>query len=137
MSYPFNGNCPTNPLVAIKNITLHNLKSQGGYSSPGVIRCNASSPCTDINLNNVDMQGLWKQFNMTFITEYVDGNVESVTFDPNFGSQNERVFELITVDHVITFLASFLGFYKADRTQIVAWETTAGLALWAVTQLLV
>lgn len=58
MLYPFRSlDCPTNPLVTMRNITLRNVTSVEGVNRyPGVIICNVSNPCTDFVFENVHMQ---------------------------------------------------------------------------------
>lgn len=47
MIYPFDprGNCQTQPLVTLKNITLDNIKIHRSLLYPVTIRCNVSNPC--------------------------------------------------------------------------------------------
>eukprot|EP00055_Hartaetosiga_balthica_P010754 m.46951 g.46951 ORF g.46951 m.46951 type:complete len:488 (+) comp7300_c0_seq1:158-1621(+) len=71
MLYPFGGECPTQPRVPIRNITLRNIQSTGGLLSPGVLRCNKTKPCTDIVFDNVHVSGnSWPADN--FICENMD-----------------------------------------------------------------
>ena len=45
--YPlFNSTCNTQPLVPVTNLVLRNITMTGALFSPGVMRCNASGPCT-------------------------------------------------------------------------------------------
>lgn len=131
MTYPFD-KCDTQALIDIRNITLKNVESTGGLLPPGVIRCNATNPCKDINLIDVKMNGWWKDMNWTFISEYADGKVENVYPDPGFGKQDERVFQLITVDHAYDLLNEMLQFYNFNETDILAWTTLSGIVLWAL-----
>eukprot|EP00056_Hartaetosiga_gracilis_P015980 m.3535 g.3535 ORF g.3535 m.3535 type:complete len:491 (+) comp3576_c0_seq1:3-1475(+) len=57
MLYPFGGECPTQPRVPIYNVTLRNVDSTNGLLSPGVLRCNATKPCTGIVFDNVHVSG--------------------------------------------------------------------------------
>jgi len=131
MTYPFD-KCDTQPLIDIRNITLKNVESTGGLLPPGIIRCNATNPCKDINLINVKMNGWWKDLNWTFISEYADGQVQNVFPDPGFGKQDERVFQLITVDNALELLNEMLQFYNFNETDILAWTTLSGIVLWAL-----
>lgn len=102
MTYPF-GDCETQPLIDVRNITLRDINSTGGFLPPGVIRCNETNICTDINLENVNIDGWWKSMNWTFITEFAEGNVTNVTPGLTMGKENHRVFELFTMDHFFDF----------------------------------
>eukprot|EP01041_Mallomonas_annulata_P010110 gene10110-21063_t len=58
MTYPVDPYCPTQPRVTISDIFLNNvnaIKSFSYFNSPGIIRCDASNPCKNINFNNVDI----------------------------------------------------------------------------------
>jgi len=131
MTYPFD-KCDTQALIDIRNITLKNVESTGGLLPPGVIRCNATNPCKDINLIDVKMNGWWKDMNWTFISEYADGQVQNVFPDPGFGKKDERVFQLITVDNALELFNEMLQFYNFNETDILAWTTLSGIVLWAL-----
>jgi len=38
-----------------------------------MIRCNATNPCKNMNLENVTLDGWWSGLNWTFISEFADG----------------------------------------------------------------
>ncbi len=59
MLYPLNPVCPTQPLITVRNITLKNVHSYGGYIV-GIVRCNETNPCTGINFINVTHDDLFK-----------------------------------------------------------------------------
>ena len=59
MLYPLGG-CETQPRIDVQNITIRDLNSTGGFLPPGVVRCNESNPCTDINFEDVNIDGWWK-----------------------------------------------------------------------------
>ena len=103
MLYPLGG-CRTQPRIDIRNITIRNLNSTGGFLSPGVIRCNESNPCTGINFENVNIEGWWEKMEWSFISEYSYGTVVNTHPDPKLGKPSERVFELITIQNFFTFL---------------------------------
>ncbi|KAJ1447448.1 pectin lyase fold/virulence factor [Pelagophyceae sp. CCMP2097] len=48
----------TEPRVTVANITLRNVTAQGGVwpMSAGVLRCNASNPCTNVSFVDVDLR---------------------------------------------------------------------------------
>lgn len=131
MTYPFE-DCPTQPLIDVRNITLKNIESQGGLLSPGIIRCNASNPCNDINLHNIKMDGWWRDMNWTFITEYVDGDVTNVNIDPQYGKKDQRKFELLSVDHAFDLVAETLQYYQINQTDILGTTTLFGIVIWAL-----
>ena len=70
--------------------------------------------------------------NMSLITEYVDGTVNQVTIDPNFGKASERVFKPLTFDHVLELFNSTIGFFKTNESDIMAWEGLMGIVIWAI-----
>lgn len=74
MTYPFEG-CPTQPLIDVANITLKNVSSTGGFFPPGVIRCNQTNTCKDINFYDVNITGWWEGMNWGYISEYAYGDV--------------------------------------------------------------
>lgn len=131
MIYPFKG-CKTQPLVPLTNITLNNISSTGGILTPGVIRCNQTRPCS-VNLRNIHYErSWWTAFNGSFITEYVDGEVDNVNIPVRFGEASERVFELFTLENVLNFVDDFLIFQSKNETSIKAWEGLFGIAIWAI-----
>ena len=74
MIYPLNKDCPTQPLIDISNITLRNISSTGGLLPAGIIRCNASNPCTNFTFDNVDVRSqFWDSLGYGYITEYTEG----------------------------------------------------------------
>jgi hypothetical protein len=100
MTYPF-GSCETQPFIDVQNITIRNLESHGGFLPPGVIRCNQTNACYDINFENVNITGWWEAMNWGFITEFAHGTAVNTYPDPQLGAPSERVFELFTVKHMI------------------------------------
>ena len=53
MLYPLE-NCPTQPRIDVRNITLRDLKSTGGILPAGIIRCNETSYFRDFDLEKHD-----------------------------------------------------------------------------------
>ena len=83
MFYPINKHCDTDPLVPIDNITLTNVTSHGSILPAGIIRCNSTRPCTNINFNNVQLTTpLWDLLGYGFITEYAEGTSINSFPDP-------------------------------------------------------
>ena len=93
MTYPLQ-HCETQPRVDVRNITLRDIKSTGGVLPAGLIRCNATNPCTDINFENVNMTAWWDDMEWSFITEYASGSVENTFPRPVMDSRDQNVFEL-------------------------------------------
>mmetsp|Transcript_11044 Transcript_11044/g.16776 ORF Transcript_11044/g.16776 Transcript_11044/m.16776 type:complete len:144 (-) Transcript_11044:247-678(-) len=58
--YPFAGGCETQPRIDVANITLRNVEQRGGFFPPGIVRCNETNPCHDINFDNVKVTGWWE-----------------------------------------------------------------------------
>lgn len=59
MLYPIKPDCPTQPRITMKDITLRNIHSTGGLLSPGILRCNATNPGTGFIFDNVHVGGAW------------------------------------------------------------------------------
>ena len=85
MLYPLIEECETQPRITMRNITLRNVRSTGGYL-PGIVRCNETNPCTDIVFDNVHIDGLFSQFKYGFITENVYGQSINSYPDPGFNT---------------------------------------------------
>ena len=89
MFYPLNPECETNPNVPMRDITLRNIHSTGSILPAGIVRCNATNPCTGFKFENVQMHSLlWDLLQLPFITEYAYGeaiNVYPKTFFLNKG----------------------------------------------------
>jgi len=120
MTYPLKP-CETQPFIDFRNITLKNVHSEGGFFPPGIIRCNASNPCQDINLIDVNVTGWWKDMGWTYISEYAYGSAQNSYPDPYLGKQTERVFDLLTVDNALTFLGESVHLYDVDEVDILGW----------------
>eukprot|EP00475_Leptophrys_vorax_P002192 TRINITY_DN11249_c0_g1_i1.p1 TRINITY_DN11249_c0_g1~~TRINITY_DN11249_c0_g1_i1.p1 ORF type:complete len:439 (+),score=108.58 TRINITY_DN11249_c0_g1_i1:67-1383(+) len=73
MIYPLNPNCETQPRVSIDNIRLRNVSIKSTLLFPGIVRCNASRPCTNFEFDNVHVGGL-NSF-LGYISENIQGNV--------------------------------------------------------------
>ena len=56
---------------------------------PGIIRCNVTNPCRDINFENVQMKGWFNQLNLGFITEYVMGTAINSKPEPHYITEEE------------------------------------------------
>ena len=67
------------PLVDLHNITIKDLNATGGLLPAGIVRCNESNPCTDINFQDVNMTAWWDDMEWSFITEYVSGSIVNTT----------------------------------------------------------
>ena len=88
MLYPLAGGdstCATQPLITVSNITLRNIVSHGGILPPGIIRCNATNPCTNFVWDNVKIHGWWRILGLGFITENTFGNVTNSHPEPKIG----------------------------------------------------
>jgi hypothetical protein len=85
MLYPLGGNCETQPLITISNVTLRNITSKGGLLPAGIIRCNETNPCTDFTFENVDVRSkFWDLLGKGYITEYIEGESINSFPDPKF-----------------------------------------------------
>ena len=54
----FNSTCATQPLVPITNLVLRNVTMTGALLSPGVLRCNATNPCSGWLFEDVHISSL-------------------------------------------------------------------------------
>lgn len=88
MLYPILSDCPTQPLVTMRNITLKNIDFEGSLLSPGIIRCNETNPCTDFKFENVHMNAWYDSKDIGFISENVYGTVIDSYPDPKFMNQS-------------------------------------------------
>jgi len=85
MLYPLSmSGCETEPLIDVHDITLNNVRSYGSILPPGVVRCDATNVCKNINFKNVTASGLWRLFGMGFLTENVEGTVKDTYPVPDF-----------------------------------------------------
>jgi len=57
--YPIVDKCPTQPRVPIVNMNLINITLTGGVTMPGVIICNATRPCSNFLMENVQNTGIF------------------------------------------------------------------------------
>ena len=134
MTYPFGGACPTNPNVDVKNITIRNLNSTGGFLPPGVIRCNESNPCTGINFENVNIEGWWSELGLGFVTEYAYGNSTSAVPDPGFGKASEHVFEFFSLDSALALVQDLARLKQKESEDFHDWEVLLGIVVWALSE---
>ena len=81
--YPLN-DCPTVPVVTIKNIELHNVNVYNSVLPPGIMRCNETNPCTGFVWDNVQAHGWWHKLGVGYITENVYGEVRNSKPVPQF-----------------------------------------------------
>jgi hypothetical protein len=86
MIYPIDPHCETQPLIDIRNVTLRNITSTGGYLPAGIIRCNQSNPCTGFKFEDVSVKSfIWDTIGQGYISEYVEGETSGTVFpDPKF-----------------------------------------------------
>jgi len=106
MIYPLNKICPTEPRIDVRNITLRNVHSKGGYLV-GIIRCNETNPCTGINFENVTHDGFFSDFKNGFITENAYGTVVNSYPDPHI-NRNSTEEEINSISEVYKeYLKSF------------------------------
>lgn len=55
--YPLNPVCPTQPLVTVSDIFLSNVTITDALLWPGLVRCNATNPCSNIVFDDVTVSG--------------------------------------------------------------------------------
>eukprot|EP01006_Ploeotia_vitrea_P046039 TRINITY_DN66990_c2_g1_i1.p1 TRINITY_DN66990_c2_g1~~TRINITY_DN66990_c2_g1_i1.p1 ORF type:complete len:475 (+),score=271.71 TRINITY_DN66990_c2_g1_i1:34-1458(+) len=81
MIYPLDPKCPTNPRVPISNITLRNVTMTKPLIGPGIVRCNATKPCTNIvfdNVNQLSGKPIWHNY----ICDQAQGSVTASSPSP-------------------------------------------------------
>jgi hypothetical protein len=131
MTYPLGG-CDTQAKIDVRNITLRDINSTGGILPPGVIRCNETNVCTDINLENVNIDGWWSEMGWSFITEYALGKATNVTPSLSLDKSNHRVFELFSIGHFFDLASESLNFYNMNENDITGWEVLLGFVIWGL-----
>lgn len=76
MLYPYDpkGECKTQPLVTMRNITLDKVRIHKSLLFPIIIRCDVKNPCTDINFYDVQVDQ-WRIGNKDkgYVCEYASG----------------------------------------------------------------
>lgn len=110
---------------------MDNVTSVGSLLPPGVMRCNESRSCIGYDFSNLDLQGWWQPYNLSFITEYIDGSVTNSTADPHFGDDSKRVFDLWTFDNAYQLTNDVLALYDNNESEITGWEGLIGIIIWA------
>ena len=84
MFYPL-GDCETQPLISMTNVTLTNIRQYGTILPlPGIVRCNETAPCTGFVFDNVHSTGFWSIFGFNYITENIIGTVTNSKPAPIF-----------------------------------------------------
>jgi hypothetical protein len=108
MLYPLMKRCDTQPRITVRNITLRNIHSRGGYLV-GIVRCNATNPCTNINFENVNHDGFFSDFkDNSWITENVYGSVINSHPNPHFNTSSTSQ----EIDQVSEIYKEFLSQYN-------------------------
>ena len=111
MIYPIDPHCDTQPRIDIRNITLRNITSTGGYLPAGIIRCNSTNPCSGFKFEDVSVKSLfWDTLGQGYISEYVEGETKGTVFpDPKFktngfyGSQDQIADETFSLDKAFSY----------------------------------
>ena len=109
MLYPILPECHTQPLITVSNITLRNITSDEGWLPPGIIRCNATNPCSGFVFDNVQVKGWFNKHDLGYITENVQGVSINSYPDPGFSAPGEPLrenFEWTT--HIENFILNKL-----------------------------
>lgn len=102
MVYPFE-HCDTQPLIDVQNITVRNLNSTGGFLPPGIIRCNETNTCKDINFEDVNIKGWWEDMGWGWISEWSYGTAVNTYPDPYLGKETEKIWDLYTIENFFGF----------------------------------
>jgi len=67
-----------------------------------------------------------------YITEFVDGEVKECVPRPHLGKRSTQVFDLYSWQHIVEFVGESIHFYRANKTDITAWEVLLGFVVWGV-----
>ena len=102
----------------MQNITLRNIYSDGNLLPPGIIRCNETNACHNIEFDNVQSHGWWESLGWGYITEYTYGSNKNSYPVPELSRDSEKVFSLYTVDHFFEFLAELIVAYKHNEADV-------------------
>ena len=84
MLYPIDPKCDTEPRITIEYITLRNIRVEGSWLTPGIIRCDPQNPCKNFIFDNVYHNAWYKKVGLGFITENVFGESHNSFPDPGF-----------------------------------------------------
>lgn len=115
-------------------MTVRNLNSTGGFLPPGVIRCNETNPCENINFDKVNISGWWADLGLGFITEYAHGTVLDSTPAPALNEESHRVFNLFSLSSLLGLLEDFEHLYEIKTDDFTAWEVLLGIVVWALNE---
>jgi len=78
----------------------------GGVFPPGVIRCNATNPCTGIHFENVYATGWFTPLNIGYITENVVGTSRYVWPDPGFNKTLPTLTNEAEINKIVSEMTS-------------------------------
>ena len=99
MTYPIQS-CPTQPRVPMYNITLRDISMSGGVNPfAGVVRCNATRPCTGFLFENIHVKETPDTEN--YIVEFVYGKAIKCSPSPDFASNSTglKMFPPVHQEH--------------------------------------
>mmetsp|Transcript_71846 Transcript_71846/g.203490 ORF Transcript_71846/g.203490 Transcript_71846/m.203490 type:complete len:503 (-) Transcript_71846:429-1937(-) len=89
----------TQPLITISDIFLRNITSTGGFlPHAGILRCNASNPCTNIVIEDVSVESRYSNdgLQLDYVCESMQGTVTKASYPlPDEGSDGLCSFEQI------------------------------------------
>ncbi|KAA0175517.1 hypothetical protein FNF27_02927 [Cafeteria roenbergensis] len=90
---------PTNPLVSFRNITMRDVQFDDViWPQAGVLRCNASNPCTGVVLEDMTISG----WNATeWVCEHASGHATDVTPQPQCLAPTQRPGHLQVPDTTV------------------------------------
>lgn len=63
--------------ITLKNITIHDA-----ILPPGIVRCNATHPCTEMVFDNVKADGWWRHIRANYFVDYAYGEVKNSSPKP-------------------------------------------------------
>ena len=87
----------TQPLISISDIYLRNITSAGGLiPHAGILRCNASNPCTNIVIEDVSVSSRYSddRLQLGYVCESMQGSVTSSSYPlPDDGADGLCAFD--------------------------------------------
>ena len=92
----------------MRNITLRDIKGQGGLLPPGIVRCNKTNPCQGIVFDNVNIDTWYNNLEFGYITEFAYGDTIDSYPKPALIKPGGALAPFIWKEHIINAILSTL-----------------------------
>ena len=119
MFYPF-GDCATQPLISLNNITLDNIRQYDSILPPGIIRCDETNPCSGFIWSNVHSTAYadwWKFLGLGYISENVIGTVTDSLPDPKLdGGVHDLKVSWLAKKLIKKFICAHFSWLPCEET---------------------